>query len=215
VPQSREERLAKRRAQYAANPAPHRQRQQAYAQQYPDRVKKRKQRWNKANRAHNQALQQLWRENNREHVNALQRIRYPSHAEKSRADALIYAASHREEAKAKSSAWAKTHPERVRQNLKIRRARKLNAPISDLTHEQWLEIQAAQDHRCYYCGKRCKGRLTQDHIMPLTKGGSHTLHNVIGACHSCNVRKHVGPPPVPVQPLLLTIAPARKKKKAS
>jgi len=93
-----------------------------------------------------------------------------------------------------------------------RRAQKRGAPLNDLTHAQWLEIQSAQKYRCYYCGKRCKGRLTQDHIIPLSKGGSHTLHNVIGACNSCNASKKAGPPPVPVQPLLLTIAPARKKR---
>lgn len=85
-----------------------------------------------------------------------------------------------------------------------RRARKLQAPLNDLILPQWQAIQAMQDHRCYYCGKRCKGKLTQDHILPLSRGGSHTLHNVIAACRSCNCSKHAGPPPKPVQPFLLT-----------
>jgi 5-methylcytosine-specific restriction endonuclease McrA len=92
-----------------------------------------------------------------------------------------------------------------------RRAAHANAPVNDLTHAQWLEIQAAQGHRCYYCQKRCKGTLTQDHIVPLSQGGSHTLHNVIGACKSCNSRKGTRKPPIPVQTLLLTVAPARQK----
>lgn len=95
---------------------------------------------------------------------------------------------------------------------KHRRARKAGVPLNDLTAAQWREIQEAQEHRCYYCHTRCKGRLTQDHLTPLSKGGSHTLHNVIGACVSCNSKKRTGPPPVPVQPLLLTIAPSKKKK---
>lgn len=84
-----------------------------------------------------------------------------------------------------------------------RRAQKRNAPIRDLTTAQWQMIQALQKHRCYYCGKRCKGKLTQDHIVPLSKGGSHTLSNVVGACGACNSKKNDGPPPRPVQPLLL------------
>lgn len=99
------------------------------------------------------------------------------------------------------------NPEPIRLTARLsaakRRAEKRRAPRNDLTRAQWLMIQQRQDHRCAYCGKRCKGKLTQDHITPLAFGGSHTLHNVIGACKSCNSRKHVGPPPVPVQPLLL------------
>lgn len=92
-----------------------------------------------------------------------------------------------------------------------RRARTLNDPLNDFTHKQWLEIQIAQNHRCCYCGKRRKGKLTQDHITPFSRGGSHTLHNIIGACLSCNSKKNAGKPPIPVQPFLLTVAPAKKK----
>ena len=112
---------------------------------------------------------------------------------------------------AKRAAYA-ANPGIVLNYINNRRALKLNAPSCDLTPAQWLEIQAAQDHRCWYCGKRCKGRLTQDHIIPLINGGSHTLHNVIGACRSCNSKKGTQSPPIPVQPLLLTIAPAKKGK---
>lgn len=125
---------------------------------------------------------------------------------------ISYRATHQEEILAYASAYARAHPEQCVARVLLRRARKLNAPLCDLTHEQWMEIQAAQDQRCYYCGKRCKGHLTQDHIQPLSQGGSHTLHNIIGACKPCNSKKHTGPPPVPVQPLLLTIAPAKKKR---
>jgi len=94
-----------------------------------------------------------------------------------------------------------------------RRSKMRELHINDLTHAQWVEIQEAQGHRCYYCHKKCKGRLTQDHIFPISKGGDHTLHNVIGACKSCNSKKNKNAPPIPVQPLLLTIASARKSRK--
>jgi hypothetical protein len=127
----------------------------------------------------------------------------------------IYVAENKEKIRARRRAHRHAHPETVRTENKQRRAQRKQAPVNDLTHAQWLEIQVAQDHRCYYCGKRCKGKLTQDHIQPLSKGGSHTVHNVIGACQSCNSRKHANPPPIPVQPLLLTIAPAKKPKRSA
>lgn len=112
-----------------------------------------------------------------------------------------------------SAAWAKANPELAHSYANLHASRKRGAAISDLTAAQWLEIQEAQGHRCYYCGKRCKGKLTRDHLTPLSKGGNHTLHNVIAVCRSCNSKKHIGPPLKPVQPFLLTIAPARDSRK--
>jgi 5-methylcytosine-specific restriction endonuclease McrA len=113
---------------------------------------------------------------------------------------------------ARHARWRAAHPEEVRAQQAAKRARKRNAPINDLTADQWLELQAAHDHRCAYCGQRTNGHLTQDHIQPLSKGGPHTLTNIVPACQSCNSRKNTGPPPVPVQPLLLTLAPPRKPR---
>jgi 5-methylcytosine-specific restriction endonuclease McrA len=84
-----------------------------------------------------------------------------------------------------------------------RRSRKYSAAICDFTKQQWIALQEAFKHRCAYCGKRAKGKLTQDHIVPLSKGSNHTLSNIVPACLSCNQKKNNGKPIVPVQPLLL------------
>jgi 5-methylcytosine-specific restriction endonuclease McrA len=143
---------------------------------------------------------------------------YVLHQDRSRATARAYYHAHRiERLKAQKSyrernvetfrlrnlLWKQTHPHEVQAHNARRRARLANAVINDLTHQQWLTIQASQDHRCYYCHKRRKGRLTQDHIIALSKGGNHTISNVIGACRECNSRKGVGGPPIPVQPWML------------
>jgi len=41
---------------------------------------------------------------------------------------------------------------------------------------------------CVYCGSIDKP--TVDHIMPITKGGTQNLKNLIRACKSCNSSKH-------------------------
>ena len=149
--------------------------------------------------------------------------KWPAHAQKRRdnhpeelhAYHVQYYADHKEQSLAHSKAWRKAHPKERQAEQERRRARKANAERNDLTHAQWLEIQEAQKHRCYYCGKRCKGHLTQDHILPFVKGGSHTLHNVIAACNACNSKKGTRKPPIPVQPFLLTIAPAKPLQRRS
>ena len=99
--------------------------------------------------------------------------------------------------------WKQANPDKVRASNQRHKANKLGAAINDFTAAQWCEMQVAFDHRCAYCGKRAKGHLTQDHLTPLSKGGNHTLSNIVPACRSCNSKKYTGPPLKPVQPLLL------------
>jgi 5-methylcytosine-specific restriction endonuclease McrA len=42
--------------------------------------------------------------------------------------------------------------------------------------------------RCVYCGTN-GGRLTLDHVVPRSRGGSSVWENVVTACAPCNLRK--------------------------
>lgn len=155
------------------------------------------------NKAKVNARGKAWRQANPEKM-AQYHVKWArKNPEKAAASVKRWRERHPETARERHQAWRKANPHALRANLNKRKARKRNVAVNDLTAVQWRTIQAAQDHRCAYCDKRCKGRLTQDHITPLAKGGNHTLHNVIGACSACNSRKRTGPPLCPVQPLLL------------
>jgi hypothetical protein len=39
---------------------------------------------------------------------------------------------------------------------------------------------------CQYCGTRAD---SIDHVVPRSRGGTHTWDNVVAACRTCNVRK--------------------------
>lgn len=47
-------------------------------------------------------------------------------------------------------------------------------------------VFARDDHACQYCGARAE---TLDHVVPRSRGGTHTWENVVAACRPCNVRK--------------------------
>lgn len=168
--------------------------------------------WRSRNRAKHCARQKAFRAMHPESVLASQRRWIETHRERTRERSRTYYANNLEAGRKARRAYNAAHPEVGRAAKQRKRAHKRHAPVNDLTHAQWAEIQEAQEHHCWYCGKRCKGKLTQDHIIPFSKGGSHTLHNVIGACRTCNSKKHTGPPLTPVQPLLLTVAPAKKRR---
>lgn len=113
---------------------------------------------------------------------------------------------HREQIAAAGRAYRAANPERVRANAKVskfkRRCRLANVRC-DLTARQWEEIKAAYRHRCVYCGEKTK--LTQDHVIPVSKGGEHTAQNIVPACIGCNVRKRNKPAPS-FQPHLVGMA---------
>lgn len=56
-----------------------------------------------------------------------------------------------------------------------------------LTIKQWEECEKAFVYKCAYCGK--KRKLTQDHFIPLSKGGEYSLNNIVPVCLSCNSSK--------------------------
>ncbi len=56
-----------------------------------------------------------------------------------------------------------------------------------VTATEWQAILESYEGRCAYCGSQ--GR-TQDHVVPISRGGTHTADNVVPACQSCNSRKH-------------------------
>jgi len=58
-----------------------------------------------------------------------------------------------------------------------------------LSRVEWSAIVARHDGRCVYCGQALPD-LTQDHAIPLSRGGRHEGSNVVPACRSCNSRKH-------------------------
>ena len=45
-------------------------------------------------------------------------------------------------------------------------------------------------YRCMYCGRRPHpDQLTIDHVIPRSRGGTHTWDNCVTACLDCNARK--------------------------
>lgn len=60
--------------------------------------------------------------------------------------------------------------------------------MCDFTPQQWQRVKLLYGFRCAYCGC-CPDTLHREHVVPLVKGGSHTLSNIVPACASCNARK--------------------------
>jgi len=66
------------------------------------------------------------------------------------------------------------------------RSRRLNAG-GTITRDEWLAVCEKYNNKCAICHKELP--LTMDHIIPLSKGGTHTVENIQPLCKSCNSRK--------------------------
>jgi 5-methylcytosine-specific restriction endonuclease McrA len=58
------------------------------------------------------------------------------------------------------------------------------------TYQEWETLKAQYNWTCPWCGKsEPKIKLTEDHIIPLSRGGSNNIENIQPLCKSCNCKK--------------------------
>lgn len=61
-------------------------------------------------------------------------------------------------------------------------------PIAGLSDVGWSTLKEIYDHRCYYCGSKSRS-LQKEHLIPLARGGTNDISNIVPACRDCNLRK--------------------------
>jgi 5-methylcytosine-specific restriction endonuclease McrA len=83
--------------------------------------------------------------------------------------------------------YAKRKPEVGQATKNRRKARKRNAGVFQVSGADWLRLCVRYRFCCAYCRQRKP--LTMDHVIPLSRGGRHSLGNLLPACASCNSSK--------------------------
>lgn len=163
----------------------------AYREAHPDRVKASQAKYNQTDKAKAKARrfyenggkekQQAWVEANRDKTRAASKRHYESH---------------RETENARSLKWRAEHPDEVRRHRReshyrnyetdiargaLRRARESEFSVSD------KDVRRIMSQPCAECGTT--DNLHLDHIVPLARGGRHTVGNLQMLCQHCNQSK--------------------------
>ena len=84
--------------------------------------------------------------------------------------------------------WHQRNPGMNALYIARRNARLMQTP-GDHTNKEWLDKCALLGNVCLYCGEAKP--LTRDHKVPLARGGSNDISNIVPACLSCNSSKHM------------------------
>jgi 5-methylcytosine-specific restriction endonuclease McrA len=66
--------------------------------------------------------------------------------------------------------------------------RRAAAAGTHFTLAEWEELLRHHAGHCAYCGST--KRIEADHRIPLYRGGSNEINNILPACRGCNRRKH-------------------------
>lgn len=119
---------------------------------------------------------------NKDRVLEKGKLYYKQNKERHNALTARYYQDNKDHILAKCRLWKQAHPEKVRIFSINRRAIKANT--------EWLALYASFGNKCLSCGI-IPGKLTVDHVKPLSKGGTNSLDNIQPLCGPCNSRKHV------------------------
>lgn len=88
-----------------------------------------------------------------------------------------------------SRKYQKANPEVGRYHTKLRKARKRGAE-GLYTLQDWLNLKNKYNFSCLKCGQQEPNiKLTVDHIIPLSRGGTNYITNIQPLCNICNSSK--------------------------
>jgi len=123
------------------------------------------------------------RENNLEQVRAIESKSQAKNKEKRNKSASEWAKRNPFKRKQYARDWQIRNKEMVINGSHRRRAKIRRATIGQVTKH---DIQALLRRPCIYCGDKSE---QIDHVIPLARGGSHSIGNLSPACRRCNQTK--------------------------
>lgn len=122
---------------------------------------------------------------NREKLLAGKREKYNADKKTYLARSKKYRDENKELVAQKQKQYFQENPEVLRHAARLRKVRKKTNGIFLVTLK---DEQRLRSKPCFYCGSYDSIQL--DHVVPLVRGGTHSIGNLLPACRRCNTQKN-------------------------
>jgi 5-methylcytosine-specific restriction endonuclease McrA len=151
------------------------------------------------NRATILAQKVIYNQIHRETKSKLRKIYYKKHADRLRLEKRAYYLVNGEVIRAKNREWARNNrekmncyyrqyavdrPDVIRKKRIKRRIRMMTNGIFEVTKKDLRKLLSSS---CVYC--EANENITLDHVIPIARGGRHSVGNLMPLCLSCNTSK--------------------------
>jgi len=181
---NRQKRLAQTAAYYASHKSLILSAGKEWSKRNPEKVKARELRYRNAHPENVQKWNREWHNKRTEEQRELKRKQQREHYSKNK-----------QKVNARNRRWRQANkPLILARDLK-RKALKIQATVNLAGITAWISlVKSRKTSTCYYCQKRVSvDKIHFDHIIPLSKGGSHSVENLCVACATCNLKKNNKP----------------------
>jgi len=112
-----------------------------------------------------------------------------AHIDKEHSYKLNYNTEHAEHRRLYDREWRSKNTEKVVAKGHTYRA-KLRNSGGRFTSSEWIELKEKYNFTCLRCRQRePEIKLTADHVIPISSGGSNSIDNIQPLCISCNCSK--------------------------
>lgn len=125
-----------------------------------------------------------YRAKNKDEVNRRKREARNANRLATNEESRKYREANKDKERERQRRWGRENPEKVLEANFRRRVRKANATKFLVTD---VDLKKIRSQKCAYCGT--SENITIDHVVPLAKGGSHSIGNLAPACGICNSSK--------------------------
>lgn len=199
----REQRLEQKKQYYEAHRDQDNARRRAYRLAHLEQEREHAKQHRDANKEIMRERRKRSRESHKEQI--AKRMKQWQQGESYRAYQKRYHQEHREEISKQSRqnylAHQKERLEKQRRYLQTERGRMVGkahrhkrralkrASKGSYTTQQLQEQFQRQKGKCYWCKVKLGKMWHADHVIPLAKGGSNTIDNIVAACPTCNMRR--------------------------